>query len=164
MCGFVWQPLTQRSGSPSGTTASVINSPPPTTPVTSRRRRIGRSTKLSSPTQHSSAHTTRLGESQPSSQPLSQVAHRSQGINSLEDISASPKKRGPLPVHYFTPYPILTPDQFALEMQHAREGPYFVVTQGLNLGAFRKWYVVLNIITSSYLYAQAYRGCCCEER
>ena len=67
-----------------------------------------------------------------------------QGVNlPAQDITGSPrpKRRKPLPAHYFGPDPILTPDQFAQEMDEAAEGIYYVVTQGLQLGAFGHWFV-----------------------
>lgn len=61
-----------------------------------------------------------------------------------EEVSgeeASPIRSRPLPSHYFSPDPIMTPELLSQMMEHATEGAYYVVTQGLEPGLYRNWYV-----------------------
>ena len=62
----------------------------------------------------------------------------------LSDDEVSGNAGGPsshqsLPDHYFGANPIMTPGQLSQALESALEGPYFVVTQGLEPGIYKSW-------------------------
>jgi hypothetical protein len=119
-------------------------------PVTPRRTRIQPSTTLLTPKQPLQRASPRHVRAQPAeyrsgSQSSSQVTSMTQDpIEHTPSSSTRPRSR-PLPAHYFGPNPIVTPDQLSQTFEHAPDGPYFLIMQGLEPGMYKEWYVLLLV-------------------
>lgn len=125
--------------------ATVVNSPLSPMTGTPRRTRVqpNNTTRLS-PMQHASPRHVRTQPAEPrsGSQASSRVTGMTQGIRlPVELTPSSSTTPRHLPVHYFTPNPIVTPDELSATLKRAPDGPHFVITQGIEPGIYREWYI-----------------------